>query len=127
MYGDRYLPFEFKDVDSLNFLKGKFPQSPIVFVCNKIDTLKQAQPFDSRDGDEDGSDEDDHEDDNGHGQSHNSGDKRDVGKEETVFYQLKSKFSKAPVVVPVLSSNYVKFPANAPLCPGRGGAGVYID
>ena len=28
---------------------------------------------------------------------------------------------------PFRSSNNGKFPANAPLCPGRGGAGVYID
>ena len=28
---------------------------------------------------------------------------------------------------PFRSSNNGKFPANAPLCPGRGGAGAYID
>ena len=30
-------------------------------------------------------------------------------------------------LLPFRSSNNGKFPANAPLCPGRGGAGVYID
>lgn len=38
-------------------MKGKFPQSPIMFVCNKVDITKEANEFDNSDDDDD--DEDD--------------------------------------------------------------------
>lgn len=55
-------------------MKGKFPQSPIMFVCNKVDISKEAREFDHSDDDDD--------DDEIEG-SH--------GKGEIVFGQLKKR------------------------------------
>ena len=65
-------------MESLGFLKGKFPQSPIMFVCNKVDITKEAGEFDNGDDDDDDSDDDD-EVERG----------RDKGK--IVFHQLKEQ------------------------------------
>ena len=68
----------FKDVETLTYLKNRFPQSPTMYVCNKVDTTQGAQEFDKREDDEDGSDDDGNE-------------SREVSKEEKVFNQLKEK------------------------------------
>ena len=67
--------FYFKDEQSLNFLKGKFPQSPVMFVCNKVDITKEAGEFDN--SDDDGDDDDEV--------------KGRHGREEIVFDQLKER------------------------------------
>ena len=56
-------------------MKSKFPQSPIMFVCNKVDITKEAKEFDY-------SDDDDDDDDKVEG---------DRGKEEIVFDQMKER------------------------------------
>ena len=56
-------------------MKSKFPQSPIMFVCNKVDITKEAKEFDY-------SDDDDDDDDKVEG---------DRGKEEIVFDQMKDR------------------------------------
>ena len=59
---------------TLTFLKDKFPQSCMMYVCNKVDITKEAQKYDKRsawrldsidqdDNDDDGDDHDDDDDD----------------------------------------------------------------
>ena len=64
-------------MESLGYLKGKFPQSPIMFVCNKVDITKEAGEFDNSEDDDDDSDDDEVE--------------RGCDKEEIVFHQLKEQ------------------------------------
>ena len=43
----------FKDQKTLKFLKDKFPQSDIMYVCNKVDVCDKAKVFDYEDDDDD--------------------------------------------------------------------------
>ena len=76
-------------------MKGKFPQSSILFVCNKIDMTKEARKFDKRDDDEDDDDDDDEseskDDSDGQGLTHNPEHGQVPNKGETVFNQLKER------------------------------------
>lgn len=54
-------------------MKGKFPQSPIMFVCNKVDITKEAKKFDDDDEEVD------------------PGEEKVLDKEEIVFNQLKER------------------------------------
>ena len=85
-------PFDFKDVDSLSFLKGKFPQSPVMFVCNKVDITKEAEQFDNSDDDDDDEEEEDDEDKVEEGRDRGeTRDEKVPDKEEIVFNQLKER------------------------------------
>ena len=70
----------FKDLETLKSLKDRFPQSPTMYVCNKVDTTREAQEFDNSEDEEDGNDDDE----NGNG-------RHTVSKGEKVFNQLKRR------------------------------------
>ena len=84
LYRNSYFSLTFKDEESLTFLKGKFPQSAIMFVCNKVDITQEARQFDKDDDEEEDEDEDEDEDDvnsSEANQTHNAEDKtEDKGK-----------------------------------------------
>ena len=87
----------FKDQKTLKNLKDKFPQSDIMFVCNKVDVCDKAREFDDDDDDDDDdhdedNDDDDDDDDDGHDDDDDDAGKvQAVNKGEKVFGQLIKK------------------------------------
>ena len=62
-------------------MKDRFPQSPIMYVCNKVDTTNEAREFDNSEDEEDDDDDDDE----------NRNGRQIVSKGEKVFNQLKER------------------------------------